>query len=63
MLHRLWFVIVLSLGVFAVSGCGNGSGSGGTSTATVKSIAVSPGSSTILMGKQQQFSATATYSD
>jgi Bacterial Ig-like domain (group 2) len=63
MLHRLWFVMVLSLGVFAVSGCGNGSGRSGTSTAAVKSIAVSPGSATILMGKQQQFSATATYSD
>jgi hypothetical protein len=63
MLHRLWFAIVLSLTVFAVSSCGNGSGRTGTSTAAVKSISVSPGSTTILMGKQQQFSATASYSD
>jgi hypothetical protein len=62
MLHRLWFVTVLSLTVFAVFSCG-GSGRTGTSTAAVKSISVSPASTTILMGKQQQFSATATYSD
>jgi hypothetical protein len=63
MLYRLWFVIVLSFTLFAVSSCGNGSGSTGTPTAAVKSITVSPGSVTILMGKQQQFSATVTYSD
>src|ERR1700730_4898050 len=63
MLHRFWFVIVLSLTMFAVSSCGNGSNKTGTPAADVKSISVSPGSTTILMGKQQQFSATATYSD
>ena len=63
MLHRFWFVIVLSLTMFAVSSCGNGSNKTGTPAAAVKSISVSPGSTTILMGKQQQFSVTATYSD
>src|ERR1700680_4020201 len=63
MLHRFGFVIVLSLAMFAVSSCGNGAGKTGTPAAAVKSISVSPGSTTILMGKQQQFSATATYSD
>ncbi|MCU1249339.1 MAG: hypothetical protein JWQ49_2368 [Edaphobacter sp.] len=63
MLHRFGFAIVLSLTIFAVASCGNGSGRTGSSEAAVKSISVSPGSATILMGKQQQFSATATYSD
>jgi hypothetical protein len=63
MLHRFGFVIVLSLALFAVSGCGNGSGRTGTPVEAVKSISISPGSATILMGKQQQFSATAIYSD
>src|ERR1700726_1129702 len=63
MLHRFWFVIVLSLTMFAVSSCGNGSNQAATSAPAVKSISLSPGSTTILMGKQQQFSATATYSD
>ena len=63
MLHRFWFVILLSLTMFAVSSCGNGSNKAGTPAAAVKSISVSPGSTTILMGKQQQFSVTATYSD
>src|SRR5258707_6642575 len=63
MLHRFWFVIVLSLTMFAVSSCGSGSNKTGTPAAAVKTISVSPGSTTILMGKQQQFSATATYSD
>ena len=63
MLHRFWVVIVLSLAMFAVSSCGNGSDKTGTPAAAVRSISVSPESPTILMGKQQQFSATATYSD
>jgi hypothetical protein len=63
MLHRFGFAIILSSALFAVSGCGGGSNKTGTPTAAVQSIAVSPGSATILMGKQQQFSATATYSD
>jgi len=63
MLHRSLFVIVLSLAMSAVSGCGGGSNKTGTPTPAVKSILVSPGSTTILMGKQQQFSATATYAD
>jgi hypothetical protein len=61
--HRFGFAIFLSLAIFAVSSCGGGSNKTGTPTAAVQSIAVSPGSATILMGKQQQFSATATYSD
>src|ERR1700736_2692993 len=63
MLHRFGFAILLSLTIFAVSSCGSGANKTGTPTAAAKSIAVSPGSATILMGKQQQFSATATYSD
>src|SRR5258707_8496957 len=63
MLHRFAFAIVLSLAIFAVSGCGNGSGRTATTPAAVKSISVSPGSATILMGQQQQFSASATYTD
>ena len=63
MLHRFCFVSVLSLAIFTVSGCGNGSGKTPSLPANVKSLSVSPASSTILMGKQQQFSATATYSD
>ena len=59
MAHRLWFVIVLSLTMFAVPSCGNGAGRTETPTAVVKSISISPGSTTILMGKQQQFPATA----
>jgi hypothetical protein len=63
MLHRFGFAIFLSLALFAMSGCGNGSNKTGTPAPAVQSIAVAPGSATILMGKQQQFSATATYSD
>jgi Bacterial Ig-like domain (group 2) len=63
MLHRFGCAIFLSLALFAVSGCGNGSNKTGTPAPAVQSIAVAPGSATILMGKQQQFSATATYSD
>ncbi|HWZ01685.1 MAG TPA: Ig-like domain-containing protein [Edaphobacter sp.] len=63
MLHRCGVVILLSLAMFALSSCGNSSNKTGTATAAVKSLSVSPASTTILMGKQQQFSATATYSD
>jgi hypothetical protein len=63
MLHRCGVVILLSLAMLTVSSCGNSSNKTGTPTAAVKSLSVSPGSATILMGKQQQFSATATYSD
>ncbi|HEX3373496.1 MAG TPA: Ig-like domain-containing protein [Edaphobacter sp.] len=63
MLHRFGFAIFLSSALFAVSGCGSGSNKTGTPSLAVQSIAVSPGSATILMGKQQQFSTTATYSD
>jgi hypothetical protein len=63
MLRRCGVVIFLSLAMVAVSSCGNNSNKTGTPTAAVKSLSVSPGSATILMGKQQQFSATATYSD
>src|ERR1700692_4450530 len=63
MLPRFWFVFVLFLTMFAVSSCGNGPNQPAAPAATVKSLSVTPGSTTILMGKQQQFSAAATYSD
>src|SRR3979411_3236544 len=63
MLHRCGVVILLSLAMLTVSSCGSSSNKTGTPTAAVKSLSISPGLATILMGKQQQFSATATYSD
>ena len=63
MLHRFGFVIVLSLTVSVVSSCGSGSNKPGTPATAVKTVSVSPGSTTILMGKQQKLSATATYTD
>ena len=63
MRHRFGFAILLSVTIFPLSSCGSGSNKTGTPTAAVTSIAVSPGSATILMGKQQQLSVTATYSD
>ncbi|HEY1993324.1 MAG TPA: Ig-like domain-containing protein [Edaphobacter sp.] len=63
MLRRCGVAVFLSLATFTVSSCGNSANKTGAPTAAVKSLSVSPGSATILMGKQQQFSATATYSD
>ena len=63
MLHRFGFVTALCLTIGAVSSCGGGSHKSATQAPAAKTISVSPGSTTILMGKQQQFSATAIYSD
>src|ERR1043165_1575824 len=47
----------------ACSGGGSNSGSGGFGTTTLTSIQVSPNSSAIGAGSQQQFHATANFSD
>ena len=57
---------VLLLGVSLFVGCGGNSGSGGVTpppAPTLVSIAISPASSSIVVGSTQQFSATGTYSD
>ncbi|HEX4241936.1 MAG TPA: VCBS repeat-containing protein [Steroidobacteraceae bacterium] len=47
------------------AGCGGGSGSGSApaTAATVKSVAVSPASNTMMAGQTTQYKSTATYSD
>ena len=62
MRHRSSVVFFLLLGLFTIAGCGGGNKTV-TPTATLKSISVSPGSITVLMGSQQQFSTTAVYAD
>lgn len=50
--------------LLALSGCGGGGGSGGGDTGiSLKSITVSPSNSSIVVGSDQQYTATGNYSD